>query len=151
MRLIDADDLKKTYYRELNIEPGETGACYIAFGMFPRMIDNAKTINAKPEPTVTGKFPVITLDTTFKNEASNINTASYDRDVVGTTIPTAPLEGFARLSPLSTIEAELIRHGRWIEKKDFIYCSECDEGFDAIYKIDYRFCPNCGARMGGEI
>ena len=45
MRLIDADDLKKTYYRELNIEPGETGACYIAFGMFPRMIDNARTIN----------------------------------------------------------------------------------------------------------
>ena len=49
MRLIDADDLKKTYYRELNIEPGETGACYIAFGMFPRMIDNARTINAEPK------------------------------------------------------------------------------------------------------
>lgn len=48
MRLIDADDLKKTYYRELNIEPGETGARYIAFGMFPRMIDRAKTINAEP-------------------------------------------------------------------------------------------------------
>lgn len=47
MRLIDADDLKKTYYRELNIEPGETGACYIAFGMFPRMIDNARTIEPK--------------------------------------------------------------------------------------------------------
>lgn len=45
MRLIDADDLKKTYYRELNVEPGETGACYIAFGMLPRMIDNARTIN----------------------------------------------------------------------------------------------------------
>ena len=49
MRLIDADDLKKTYYRELNIEPGETGACYIAFGMFPRMIDNARTIKAEPK------------------------------------------------------------------------------------------------------
>lgn len=41
------------------------------------------------------------------------------------------------------------KRGRWIEKKDFIYCSECDDGFDAIYKIDYRFCPNCGARMEG--
>lgn len=49
MRLIDADDLKKTYYRELNIEPGETGARYIAFGMFPRMIDSARTINAEPK------------------------------------------------------------------------------------------------------
>lgn len=49
MRLIDADDLKKTYYRELNIEPGETGACYIAFGMFPRIIDNARTINVEPK------------------------------------------------------------------------------------------------------
>ena len=47
MRLIDADDLKKTYYRELNIEPGETGACYIAFGMFPRTIDKAPTIEPK--------------------------------------------------------------------------------------------------------
>lgn len=42
---------------------------------------------------------------------------------------------------------QLIRHGRWIEKKDFIYCSECGEGYDAIYKIDYRHCPNCGAIM----
>lgn len=39
------------------------------------------------------------------------------------------------------------KRGRWIEKKDFIYCSECGEGYDAIYKIDYRYCPNCGTRM----
>ena len=42
---------------------------------------------------------------------------------------------------------EPVRHGRWLEKKDFIYCSECGEGYDAIHKIDYRYCPNCGARM----
>lgn len=41
-----------------------------------------------------GELPMITLDNTFKNEASNINTASYDRDVVGiTTTTTTPLEG----------------------------------------------------------
>jgi hypothetical protein len=39
------------------------------------------------------------------------------------------------------------KRGRWLEKKDFIYCSECGDGFDAINKIDYRYCPNCGARM----
>lgn len=37
--------------------------------------------------------------------------------------------------------------GRWIEKKDFIYCSECAEGFDIFNKLDFVFCPNCGARM----
>ncbi len=49
----------------------------------------------------------------------------------------------------TTKEFILVHYGQWIEKKDFIYCSECNEGYDAIYKIDYRHCPSCGARMEG--
>lgn len=35
---------------------------------------------------------MITIDRTFKNEVSNINTASYDRDIVETTT-TTPVQG----------------------------------------------------------
>lgn len=45
-------------------------------------------------------------------------------------------------------------HGKWVENS-FISatCSNCGETFD-IYDneiIRFRFCPNCGARMDGEV
>ncbi len=58
-----------------------------------------------------------------------------------------------------TIEAEPVRHGRWIcrsESKSFsdYSCSECDAAVmtNAVYKIDnFHYCHSCGARMdGGE-
>ena len=66
---------------------------------------------------------------------------------------------------LPTIDAEPVRHGRWIERYSpggvrLCECSVC--GTSAIsqiddtwgYVIDYYetdFCPNCGAKMdGGE-
>lgn len=57
------------------------------------------------------------------------------------------IEAVLEVPTVAGTEMSLPKRGRWIEKKDFIYCSECGDGFDAIYKIDYRFCPNCGARM----
>lgn len=73
---------------------------------------------------------------------------------------------------MPTIEAEPVRHGRWIEKPPYsdetvkglefqIVCSRCDEQnssitFDEnsvpIAKTFYRtkFCPNCGARMDAD-
>lgn len=45
------------------------------------------------------------------------------------------------------IDAEPVRHGKWIDGKDMMYCSECSETYDKGYKIDYRYCPNCGAKM----
>jgi Zn finger protein HypA/HybF involved in hydrogenase expression len=50
---------------------------------------------------------------------------------------------------LPIIEAEPIKHGRWIMKQHLIfhqqlpYCSECDK--TGIFKYDY--CPHCGAKM----
>lgn len=52
-----------------------------------------------------------------------------------------------------TIDAEPVRHGKWIYKKDgCINCSEC--GADMPYKYYYgytdwisNYCPNCGAKM----
>lgn len=76
------------------------------------------------------------------------------------------------IDSMPTIEAELVKHGRWIEKPPYkdetvkglefqIVCSECDEqncslefdeNYNAIGKTFYktRYCPNCGARMDGD-
>lgn len=55
-----------------------------------------------------------------------------------------------------------VRHGRWInicgDKESPRQCSECLQDFDYIDGICYlvsgqrlpRYCPNCGARMGGD-
>lgn len=45
MRLIDADDLKKTWYKEHNIEPGESGAMFVGNNEVPKFIDRARTID----------------------------------------------------------------------------------------------------------
>ena len=52
-----------------------------------------------------------------------------------------------------TIEAEPIRHGRWIpsDKGDGIYtCSECGFVRDAYILEENAYCPNCGTDMRGR-
>lgn len=41
-----------------------------------------------------------------------------------------------------TIDAEPVRHGKWIIEDGHVCCSECGE----ISK-EYNWCPYCGARM----
>ena len=50
-----------------------------------------------------------------------------------------------------TIEAEPVRHGRWVDKmvRDW-HCSECGKkaSFDGYcYDDKPNYCPNCGAKM----
>lgn len=55
------------------------------------------------------------------------------------------------------IEAEPVRHGRWIDAhfvdgRDFFRCSECGCYIEkTFFANDYnvRYCPNCGALMDG--
>lgn len=53
-----------------------------------------------------------------------------------------------------TIEAELVRHGRWKCNKPCPVCGgDRFEGLDADIWADWEppYCPNCGAKMdGGE-
>lgn len=47
-----------------------------------------------------------------------------------------------------TIEAELVRHGRWIEAEKGVfpsYCGKCSECGKT--RIRENYCPNCGAKM----
>ncbi len=49
-----------------------------------------------------------------------------------------------------TIDAEPVKHGYWIEKNDWIACSNCNhEILDDYYEKRYKYiaCPHCGAKM----
>lgn len=59
-----------------------------------------------------------------------------------------------------TIEAEQVRHGEWIEKKQphggiFDYCFVCSECHkktpDGAFVISPNYCPFCGAKMNLEV
>ena len=49
-----------------------------------------------------------------------------------------------------TIEAEPVRHGRWIEKIGRAKCSVCADECWADSAMEYSYCPNCGAKMDLE-
>lgn len=63
-----------------------------------------------------------------------------------------------------TVEAEPVKHGRWIEDETTYagtgaanwLCSECKRIGGTWWRDIspckmYRYCPNCGARMDGEV
>ena len=56
-----------------------------------------------------------------------------------------------------TVDAEPVKHGRWhgrwIEKNDWIVCSNCNHDIlDDYYEKRYKYiaCPYCGAKMEVE-
>ena len=60
------------------------------------------------------------------------------------------------IAKLPTIEVESVRHGEWIESEssysatEVVYnCSLCGNEFivQRCDKIDFNYCPNCGAKM----
>jgi hypothetical protein len=63
--------------------------------------------------------------------------------------------GYVEVVDVGTIEEaptiDPVKHGKWEEYKvpHTIRCSECGliEGMDYA---DFKYCPNCGARMEGE-
>lgn len=50
------------------------------------------------------------------------------------------------ISKQPTIEAEPVRHGRWVQRRNGeYYCANC--GREERFIFHKYFCPNCGARM----
>ena len=56
-----------------------------------------------------------------------------------------------KLESMPTVDAVPVRHGKWIEHKDYpgmaYLCSECGL-FTTMPR--YHYCPDCGARMDEE-
>lgn len=48
------------------------------------------------------------------------------------------------------MDAEPVRHGRWIKKIGCVKCSTCFEDCWADSAPSYEFCPYCGAKMDME-
>lgn len=57
------------------------------------------------------------------------------------------------------VDAEPVRHGWWNPYKQNVECSEChvkwavDESIAVVYTSikDMKYCPNCGAKMDGDV
>ena len=64
-------------------------------------------------------------------------------------------KGMQDVVNIHTIEAEPVRHGRWIDKGEYAVCTECGgrsgTQYDGVEPIPLmtQFCPNCGCRMDG--
>lgn len=50
------------------------------------------------------------------------------------------------------IDAVEVVHGEWIEDEyGFIHCSICGMEYDEPEHYKTNYCPNCGAKMDGEV
>ena len=89
-------------------------------------------------------------------ELKAIRDALYDADAI-------TMSGVKILNQFPVADVAPVRHGRWISLTDCsnagVYCSVCHK---KVYKEDYAicnrknklrsdYCPNCGAKMDGEL
>ena len=89
-------------------------------------------------------------------ERKAIRNALYDADAI-------TMSGVKILNQFPVADVAPVRHGRWISLTDCsnagVYCSVCHK---KVYKEDYAicnrknklrsdYCPNCGAKMDGEL
>lgn len=74
--------------------------------------------------------------------ADGLNSGEFGHDAV---------KILAEIEYMPTVDAEPVRHGRWIYKYFDSYCSVCgwENKADTVTRIrnDYPYCPNCGAKM----
>ena len=54
------------------------------------------------------------------------------------------------LEQMPTIEAEPIRHGKWIGDDLCSCCGNITEVYEEYNAREFEYCPHCGARMDGE-
>ena len=89
-------------------------------------------------------------------ERKAIRDALYDADAI-------TMSGVKILNQFPVADVAPVRHGRWISLTNCsnagVYCSVCHK---KVYKEDYAicnrknklrsdYCPNCGAKMDGEL
>ena len=152
-RLIDANALKELFIQTLeNIKSnplmtGQEMHIITAIHTVGQMIDDAPTIIPAERGRIMNLNNPKTLDEAIEiikeinpeYEETNTRTAE-------TMVLCAVKDG--ELVDKHTIDAEPVRHGKWIEKSTggeyFWHCSEC--GY-IEWDAPNNYCPNCGARM----
>ncbi len=55
---------------------------------------------------------------------------------------------FGEIDDASTIDP--VKHGKWIADKYTRKCSECESTYWVREGNAWNYCPNCGAKNGGE-
>ena len=76
------------------------------------------------------------LDETVAGE--DLLVSRYSADWIYSFLESAPI-----------IDAEPVRHGRWVRSilaEDFNRCSECY----SVWNREFEYCPHCGAKMDGK-
>ena len=64
-------------------------------------------------------------------------------------------EVLPKIIELLEVDVATVRHGEWIHPREYglnlpeHYCSECRAW--EYSDVESKFCPNCGAKMDGEI
>lgn len=53
------------------------------------------------------------------------------------------------IEAIPAADVALVVHGWWIEKIGRAKCSACADECWASSVMEYRYCPNCGAKMDG--
>ena len=62
----------------------------------------------------------------------------------------------SEIAEIPAADVAPVVHGRWIYKGEYAVCTECGgrsgTQYDGVEPIPLmtQFCPNCGAKMGGE-
>lgn len=81
--------------------------------------------------------------------AINVDTLEWFQVTFGTDKQKAILILKPHINNLNIIDAEPVRHGKWVFGGDgCVVCSECDE--EEPNDIHRNYCPNCGAKMDLE-
>lgn len=78
----------------------------------------------------------------------------------GVKLPTSEMRGankvIDRIKSAPTADVVEVKHGEWIdsETNEGAVCSLCKSFFDSYYGFfadeQFKYCPNCGAKMDGK-
>ena len=57
------------------------------------------------------------------------------------------------VSKLPAADVDPVVHGRWNAGGDYMFCSKCEMQWNYCDNDtqDFRYCPNCGAKMDSEV
>ena len=58
-------------------------------------------------------------------------------------------EVIAAIEVAPAVDAEPVRHGKWVEDDYGFYHCKCGWEFDEPEDSSYEYCPSCGAKMDG--